>query len=99
MATAVSGGRWWTISWPVRSAPNCASIPPSSAIKEEKSSYYRALESAQKGSLDITAWIIWFLTCLERSFSGAQETVVSVLRRERFYRQAAISPSQRTNSP
>ncbi|MCK9547547.1 MAG: Fic family protein [Sphaerochaeta sp.] len=65
---------------------------PSSAINREKSSYYRALEATQKGSLDITAWILWFLNCLERSFCSAQETVASVLRRERFYRQAATLP-------
>lgn len=62
---------------------------PSSQINREKKSYYSALESAQKGTLDATSWIIWFLNCLERSFSGAQKTVASVLRREHFYRQAA----------
>ena len=39
----------------------------SAQICKERRAYYLALESAQKGSLDVTAWLTWFLGCLDRS--------------------------------
>lgn len=41
----------------------------SAQICRERRAYYDALESAQKGSLDVTAWLTWFLGCLDRSTS------------------------------
>lgn len=64
----------------------------SSQILRERHDYYTLLACTQKGSLDITDWIIWFLHCLARSMTNAKEIVASVLRRERFYRQAATLP-------
>ncbi len=34
--------------------------------------YYRMLETTQKGGLDITLWLDWFLQCLDRAVAGAE---------------------------
>src|SRR6202167_2615053 len=39
----------------------------SSQILEERKAYYDILEKTQKGSLNITEWLIWFLGCLNRA--------------------------------
>src|SRR5690554_7965282 len=36
----------------------------SAQIRVERKQYYKTLEKTQKGSSDITAWLIWFLQCL-----------------------------------
>lgn len=40
----------------------------SAQIRVERYDYYTILEKTQKGSLDITEWLEWFLHCLGRSF-------------------------------
>lgn len=57
----------------------------SAQIREERNAYYDALESAQKGSLDITVWLQWFLGCLDRAFDRADIILADVLRRARFW--------------
>lgn len=57
----------------------------SSQIRIERKSYYETLERTQKGDLDITAWIAWFLQCLDRAFDGAETILASVLRKARFW--------------
>src|SRR5437016_2170456 len=44
----------------------------SSQMRVERKDYYNLLESTQKNSLDITAWMEWFLGCLERAIQGAE---------------------------
>jgi len=39
----------------------------STQIEAEKKQYYDYLEKAQKGGLDISTWLIWFLECLDRA--------------------------------
>lgn len=41
----------------------------SSRINAEKKSYYTVLERTQKGDLDITNWLKWFLECLKGQLS------------------------------
>ena len=36
----------------------------SAQIRKERKGYYEILEKKQKGNLDITEWIVWFLQCL-----------------------------------
>jgi len=36
----------------------------STQIRKERNAYYDLLEKTQKGSLEITKWLIWFLNCL-----------------------------------
>lgn len=45
------------------------------AILEKKKSYYDILEQTQKGQLNITDWIIWFLTTLDQSIISALNEV------------------------
>ena len=57
----------------------------SSQIQRERKAYYDVLESSQKGSLDITAWILWFLDCLKHAIEAAGETLSCVLAKARFW--------------
>jgi Fic family protein len=57
----------------------------SAQIRVERKAYYDVLETTQKGSLDITAWLEWFLACLDRAFDGAETTLGSVLNKARFW--------------
>jgi Fic family protein len=64
----------------------------SSQIEAERKSYYRELEAAQRGDLDITPWLSWFLDCLKRAIDGADDTLAAVLRKARLWRQANRYP-------
>lgn len=57
----------------------------SAQIRQERKSYYETLESTQKGDLDITDWIIWFLTCLGHAIGQADDTLGNVLAKARFW--------------
>ena len=57
----------------------------SSQIRQERSAYYEILEKTQKGTLDITPWMEWFLGCLGRAIDGAQTTLSAVLAKARFW--------------
>jgi Fic family protein len=57
----------------------------STQIRAERSAYYEILEATQKGDLDITDWLEWFLGCLDRAFSRAEETLAAVLTKARFW--------------
>jgi len=61
----------------------------SAQIQKERNAYYRILEMTQRGTLDITAWLEWFLQCLDRSLSGTDATLNSVLAKARFWEQHA----------
>ena len=63
-------------------------------IRIERAAYYGILEATQKGDLDITAWIEWFLDCLDRAFDGAEVILASVLAKARFWERHAGSPLQ-----
>lgn len=61
----------------------------SAQIQKEREDYYRILESAQKDSLDITAWLDWFLGCLSRAFDSAEVILSSVLAKNSFWEKHA----------
>ena len=61
----------------------------SSQIRQERKAYYNSLEAAQKGSLDVTDWLDWYLACLSRAFDGAESILAGVLRKARFREQYA----------
>jgi len=54
-------------------------------IERERSTYYEQLESAQKGTMDVTPWLEWFLSCIERAISNSESTLADVLRKARFW--------------
>lgn len=57
----------------------------SSQIRQERENYYAELERAQKGTMDITAWLAWFLGCLSRAVAGAGEQLEAVISKTRFW--------------
>lgn len=57
----------------------------SAQIKKERNAYYDILEKTQKGTIDITAWLEWFLTCLDRAISATDETLAVVMKKARFW--------------
>lgn len=57
----------------------------SGQIQRERKDYYHALESTQKGTLDVTDWLEWFLACLLRAILGAGEQANGVLRKAKFW--------------
>ena len=64
----------------------------SSQLMTERKDYYRELEAAQRGGLDITNWLAWFLGCLDRAIDRSDELVAGVLRRARVWRRAEEQP-------
>jgi Fic family protein len=57
----------------------------SAQIREERAAYYDILEQTQKGTLEITPWLEWFLGCLGRAIDGAQRILGAVLMKARFW--------------
>jgi Fic family protein len=64
----------------------------SAQIQLERQDYYEMLEAAQKGDLDITQWLEWFLACLDRAFDGAEAILSSVFRKAEFWRANVATP-------
>jgi Fic family protein len=71
----------------------------SAQIRSERSAYYRMLETTQRGDLDVTRWLTWFLACLGRAFEGAETTLASVMAKARFWekhRDVSFNERQRS---
>jgi Fic family protein len=64
----------------------------SAQIRLERKAYYDLLEATQKGGLDITAWLEWFLACLNRAFDGAETILATVFRKAEFWKKHAAAP-------
>jgi Fic family protein len=67
------------------------------SIMEKRSSYYDVLEATQKGGLDITGWMLWFLETLKHSIVSAQARIDAVLEKSRFWQahaQAGLNENQ-----
>jgi Fic family protein len=58
----------------------------SSRIQRERNAYYDVLESCQKGTLDITLWVEWFLNCLKHALGSSEKILESVLVKARFWK-------------
>ncbi len=59
----------------------------SSQIQRERRHYYDHLEATQKGGMDITSWLAWFLECLLRATDSAETVLSAVLAKARFWQQ------------
>ena len=57
----------------------------SSQIQKDRKSYYDVLEKTQKGNLDITEWIYWFLNTLQKAIINSEETLALVIRKHKFW--------------
>jgi len=64
----------------------------SAQIQRERKDYYGRLEQTQKGSLDVTLWVEWFLGCLHRAMQGADVTLSAVLTKTRFWQHWSDTP-------
>jgi Fic family protein len=64
----------------------------SAQIQKERKKYYEMLERTQKGSLDVSDWLEWFLACLLRAIQSAEETLSAVLAKARFWQRWAATP-------
>jgi Fic family protein len=64
----------------------------SAQIQRERKDYYDILERTQKGTLDITEWLAWFLDALHRAIDHAQLTLNVVLSKARFWQHWASTP-------
>ncbi|OYZ19632.1 MAG: cell filamentation protein Fic [Bdellovibrio sp. 28-41-41] len=63
----------------------------SKQISLERTAYYDILESTQKGGLDVTQWLEWFLGCLHRALQGSEKTLSTVLQKSRFWEVYGIA--------
>ncbi len=63
----------------------------SAQIRKERNAYYDVLENTQKGSMDITDWLMWFLECLNRAIKATDETLALVLKKARFWEKHAAA--------
>jgi Fic family protein len=71
----------------------------SSQIEAERKDYYRKLETAQRGDVNITRWLAWFLDCLGRAIGGADQALAAVLYKAKLWQhinRQPVSDRQRT---
>jgi Fic family protein len=59
----------------------------SSQIREQRRSYYQILENTQKGGMDVTDWLTWFLDCLGHAIEKANMLTGSVLEKDAFWQR------------
>ena len=71
----------------------------SSQIRKERNACYNIPEETQKGPLDITGWLVWFLGCLNRAVNNTDETLAVVFKKAKFWGKhaaTALNGRQRT---
>lgn len=60
-------------------------------IRQERNAYYNILEKTQKNTntskegIDVTAWLKWFLACLNRALDTTENTLAVVFKKARFW--------------
>ena len=64
----------------------------SAQIQRECKDYYEVLERTQKGTLDVTGWLSWFLGTFGRAIASAHATLDAVLAKARFWQRWAGTP-------
>src|SRR5215203_629769 len=58
----------------------------SAQVRTERNAYYAILEKTQRGNLDITEWLIWFLECLNRALHATEEILSLIFKKASFWR-------------
>jgi Fic family protein len=61
----------------------------SAQIRLEQKAYYDILEKTQKGGIDVTEWLQWFLECLNNALSATDSTLSKVLSKAKFWEHNA----------
>ncbi len=64
----------------------------SSEILNHRKAYYEHLERAQKGNLDITEWIGWFLQTLKESLESALQKTANIAYKTTFWQRHRDTP-------
>ena len=64
----------------------------SSQIRRDRANYYDVLERTEKGNLDVTAWLRWFIDCFSRALDVAEQACAGVLRKAEFWQRHALTP-------
>ncbi len=59
----------------------------SAQIRKDRNAYYTILEKTQRGDLDITEWLEWFLQCLARALNESEEILSQVLKKAAFWKE------------
>lgn len=68
----------------------------SAQIQRERKAYYEILERTQKGDLDVTEWLLWFLRMLGEAVRLANDALNAVLDKARFWqRMSGIALNER----
>jgi Fic family protein len=70
----------------------------SAQIRLERKAYYAILEKNQKGNLDITEWLIWYLNCLDNALNATDTILKRVLNKTNFWdkhTESSINERQR----
>ena len=70
----------------------------SAQIRLQRKEYYQVLENTQRGELDITEWLEWFLNCLMNALKASTQIVGKVMIKHRFWlkhREIALNDRQR----
>lgn len=57
----------------------------STQIQAERNQYYDILESTQKGDLDVTKWLVWFLECLMVTMDQTDQIITKTRARTHFW--------------
>jgi Fic family protein len=64
----------------------------SSQIRRDRAGYYAVLEQTEKGNLEVTAWVRWFVDCFAHALDAADQTCAGVLRRAEFWQRQTLTP-------
>jgi Fic family protein len=70
----------------------------SAQIRLERNDYYEILENTQRGTMDVTRWLSWFLTCLNRALTLSESHLQGVMQKAEFWdkhRSVALNDRQR----
>jgi len=70
----------------------------SARIMKERDAYYDVLERSSKGKIDITEWLIWFLSCFLRALEDSETAISKVLKIAEFWQrhtQTVLNKNQR----
>lgn len=64
----------------------------SAQIEAERRDYYAQLEAQQRGTLDVTAWLLWFLGCLDRALDRAERALSLVSYKAKLWEAVNRAP-------
>ena len=61
----------------------------SAEIMSAREDYYSILEKTQKGSCDVTGWLVWFLGCFAKAIKRSDDLLNAVFAKAEFWRTHA----------